>query len=359
MDIEINCTVADIAGLVGGEVIGDPAAPVRSIASIEQAGPQDLTFLSNKKYEPFLKTCQAAAVVVGPDQTEAAVTLIRVQNSDLAFATVMKRLAPAMTTLSAGISEHAYVAPDAKIGEEASIGPHAVVEAGSVLGDRCLIYPGAYVGPGAKLGDDCILHANATVGARVILGHRVIVHSGAVIGSDGFGYAFEAGVYHKIPQLGTVQLDDDVEVGANSTIDRARFDKTHIKTGTKIDNLVQIGHNAVIGEHCCLVALTGIAGSTTVGHHSVFAAQSGALGHLDIGEQTVVAARGGVIKDVASGTTMAGFPAQPLEDYKQAKVLVRRLPKLHQKIRDLEARIEQLESRSGRNTKTDEPADDQ
>jgi UDP-3-O-[3-hydroxymyristoyl] glucosamine N-acyltransferase len=228
------------------------------------------------------------------------------------------------------------IGQDVVLGTNVSIQPHAVLEDGVTVGANTVIGAHAYVGHEAKIGTDCLLAPRVTVGARSVLGNRVILHSGVVIGSDGFGFEMSGGRHVKVPQTGFVQLDDDVEVGANTTIDRARFGRTWIGEGTKIDNLVQIAHNVVIGKHSIIVAQTGIAGSAKLGNYVTMGGQAAVVGHVEIGDQVIVAARGGISKNVAPNQTMFGYVAMPMQEAKEQFVLARRLPKLFDRLKKLE-----------------------
>ena len=258
----------------------------------------------------------------------------------------LKVLFPPPARPKPGIHPGALVDENASLGADVSIGPFVVVEAGARIGDRTVLAPFVYVGAETVIGADCLLYPHVSVRERCVLGDRVIVHCGAVIGSDGYGYVQIGNRHEKIPQVGTVEIGDDVEIGANVCVDRARFDKTHICKGAKIDNLVQIGHNVVVGEHACIVALSGIAGSTRLGRGVTMAAQSGVLGHIDVGDNVIIAARGGVIKDVPAGSVVAGYPHTSLADYRASKVAVRRLPGVEKRLRQIEKRLEKIERRA-------------
>jgi UDP-3-O-[3-hydroxymyristoyl] glucosamine N-acyltransferase len=238
------------------------------------------------------------------------------------------------------------VAADVSVGEGASIGPLVSVAAGATVGDRSVVGAGCVLGRGIEIGADCILHPRVVVEDNCRIGDRCIVHSGTVIGSDGYGYATVDGLHHKVPQVGIVVLEDDVELGANVCVDRATLGETRIRRGTKVDNLVQIAHNVEVGDHCLLVAQVGISGSTTIGHHSVFAGQSGCSGHLKIGSGVVLAAKAAAYKDVPDGATMAGAPARPHREWLKANANLQRLDGLRQKVKQLEERLAELEGRN-------------
>lgn len=345
-----SMTPAELAAFLGAELHApspDPAAPpITSVAGLREAGPGDLSFLSNSKYSKWLSQTRAGAVLVTRDwQGEHTVPLLRVDNPDAAFAKATELFRPAPIPRPPGIAPSAVIHPTALIGPDAHIGPNAVIGANSRIGARCQIHPGVLIGDAVTLGDDVILHAGAVLRDHVIIGHRVIIHNNAVIGSDGFGYSVDdKGIRTKVPQVGTVRIGDDAELGACVCVDRARFGETRIGNGVKIDNLVQIAHNVVIHDHAVLVSQTGISGSTVIGKHAILAGQVGVAGHLTIGEHAVVGAQGGVTKDVPPKTYVWGTPAQPFDTYSKSLAHVSRLPKLQQKLAVLEARLARLEA---------------
>jgi UDP-3-O-[3-hydroxymyristoyl] glucosamine N-acyltransferase len=261
---------------------------------------------------------------------------IQVENASLAFAQLLEKFAPPPVRFAPGVHPSAVVSPDAVIGEGVSIQPFAVIEAGARIGAGSVIGAHGYVGQHAEVGEHTHLASRVTIGARCIVGSRVIIHSGAVLGSDGFGFELSEGRHVKIPQTGIVQVDNDVEIGANVTIDRARFGRTWIGEGTKIDNLVQIAHNVVIGKHCLIVSQTGISGSTRIGDYVTLAGQVGVVGHIEIGDRTIVAAQSGVSKSLPPGSTVFGTPAIPMRESKERFAFLARLPKLFARVKALE-----------------------
>ena len=272
----MQLTAREIAQLVGGELAGNPDTVVTGMAGIREAQPGDLSFVASPKYISAVKTTKASVVILARKASvETACTLIRVDDPAAAFAKVVERIAPPPIKFEAGVHPTAVVASTAKLGRNVSVQPTAVIEDGVVIGDRTVIGAGSYVGHGAQIGADCMLYARVVVRERTIIGNRVIVHGGVVLGADGFGFETVNGKYRKIPQVGIVEICDDVEIGANTTIDRARFGKTRIGRGTKIDNLVQIAHNCVIGEDCIICGLVGLAGSTIIGNRVTLAGQVG------------------------------------------------------------------------------------
>ncbi len=338
----MKCTVASIAELVQGTVIGNDQLELTGISSLTEARPGDISFLANPAYAAFLSQTKASAVLVTEPQDTDIIQIV-VPNPDMSFALVVSTHGPQARPLRPGIDPTAHIGDETIIDESATIGPYAVITDGAHIGADTVIHAHAFIGSDVRIGDDCTIYPHVTVRERCELGHRVVVHSGVVIGSDGFGYASLEGVHHKIPQVGIVVIGDDVEIGANTTIDRARFGVTRIGTGTKIDNLVQIAHNAELGEHCIIVAQVGIAGSTTLGRHVTMAGQSGIAGHLSVGDEAVIAARCGVAKNIPSKATVMGFPAQDIRVHKKQEVAMRRLPRTNDLIKQLEQRVAQLE----------------
>jgi UDP-3-O-[3-hydroxymyristoyl] glucosamine N-acyltransferase len=340
----MRTTAGAIAELVEGELVGDGGLLITGFSGIKEAGPRELTFLSNPKYEPLLAQAQAGAVLVPRQISCPGKTLIRVDNPSLSFTQAVNYLLKdAPDYKPQGIHPTAVIASGCKLGVGVAVGAHAVIEEGAEIGDNSCIYAGCYVGHQARVGRDCLIYPHVVVREKVILGNRVIIHSGTVVGSDGYGYVQVDGRHVKIPQTGTVVIEDDVEIGANVTIDRARFDKTTIGEGTKIDNLVQIAHNVTIGKHCLVIAQSGIAGSTKLGNYVILAAQAGLVGHLDIGDGAIVAAQSGVTKSLAAGEQVFGSPAQPLKNAYRSHAHIQRLDKYVEMIKDLRKRIEELE----------------
>lgn len=340
-----------LAELVEGELIqGDPAGIVTGLNSVGEAEPGDVTFLGNSKYLSALRGSRASAVLVGPDFTEPleGKALVRVANPTFAFSSVIRHFGPPARDFTPGVHETAFVSPKAVFDPmRVSIGPGVVIGDDVVIGDGTTIHAGVCVGQGVRIGDDCLLHANCTIADRCVLGARVIIHSGTVIGSDGFGYEFVKGRHAKVDQVGIVQLDDDVEVGACTSIDRARFGRTWIGEGTKIDNQVQIGHNVVTGKHCIIVAHAAIAGSVKIGSYVTIAGQTGIAGHLEIASQVTLLARSGVTKSITAPGAYAGYPARPLMDGRKAMVAQARLPELMERIQKLERRLAAFEKAGG------------
>jgi UDP-3-O-[3-hydroxymyristoyl] glucosamine N-acyltransferase len=335
-------TVEEIRAHVDGKLEGSGEGVLRGVAGLDEAGEGDLTFLANPKYRSALETTRASAVLVAegvPCPPHLAV--IRTPDPYAALMRVVHLFDPGLPEVAVGAHPTAVVSPEAVIGPEVGIGPHVVVEAGATLGARTRIAAGGYVGTDAVLGEDCYLYPHVYVGRGCRLGRRVHVQAGAVIGSDGFGYAPVDGVFRKIPQIGVVEIADDVEIGANACIDRATLGRTVIGRGTKIDNLVQIAHNVAIAEDGAVAAQSGIAGSTKIGRGVRLGGQAGLVGHLKIGDGASIGAQAGVIGDVAAGETVSGYPARPHRDAMRVEASVRRLPELIRRVRALEARVDE------------------
>ncbi|MFC1671611.1 UDP-3-O-(3-hydroxymyristoyl)glucosamine N-acyltransferase [Planctomycetota bacterium] len=339
----MKVTLQELADLVGGTVEGDTSIVITGISGVKEARKGDVTFIANQRYVGLLQETQASAVVVHKGlSNNLPMPAIRVENPDLAFAKIVESIAPKHPKLEPGIHPTAQISESVELGKDVSIQAFAVIREGVKIGDRSVVMPGVFIGEDTTIGADCLLEPQVTIRQRIAIGNRVIIHTGTVIGCDGFGFSTVEGVHHKIPQIGTVEIHDDVEIGANVTIDRARFDTTIIGRGTKIDNLVQIAHNVVIGEHSIIVAQTGISGSTVIGKNVILAGQSGVIGHIDIGDNVIAAARAGVTKDVPSNTRVSGFPALPHEKEMKLQACVRKLPELIATVKKLEEELTTL-----------------
>jgi UDP-3-O-[3-hydroxymyristoyl] glucosamine N-acyltransferase len=336
-------TVRSLAEHVGGVIAGDGAdRVVTGINDLRSALPDQVSFLGNSKYEPLALVSKAAAILVSPkDSPRFTFTRIVVESPSAAFGKISALFAPPVVRDAPGIHPTAVIAPDAVIGEGVSIAPHAVISAGVRLGARCVIGASTFVGEGTVIGEDTRLYPLVALRERCMIGARVIIHSGAVIGSDGFGYDFDpkTGRHVKIVHTGHVQIDDDAEVGANTTIDRGRFGRTHICEGVKIDNLVMIAHNVTIGAHSVIVAQTGISGSTSLGRYVTLAGQVGLAGHLTVGDKATVTAQSGLSKDVPAGAVLAGHHAVPIRESLRIEALTRRLPELLERLKALEDKL--------------------
>jgi len=336
-------TAGEIAARVRGTVEGDPSVELRGVAGLAEAGEGDLSFLANARYARLLGDTKASAVVVGTDWKGAApCALIRVRSADAAFAEAAAMIVPPDPGPEPGIHRSAVVAPDAALGRDVTIGPQCVVGPGASIGDGTVLAALCFVGARAVIGRDCLLHPLASVRERCRLGDRVILHNGAVIGSDGFGYIREPSGWRKIPQVGIVEVGDDVEIGANTTVDRARFGKTVIGRGVKLDNLVQVAHNVRIGDHTAMAAQVGISGSSSLGANVQVGGQAGMAGHIHVGEGCVLAAKAGVTKDIPPGSFVSGFPAVPHRDDMRNQAMIARLPELRGRVERLERRMEEI-----------------
>ena len=341
-------TTGELAAKLGAELEGDAGVLLTGVADLRAAGPGQLAFATAPHFWPVAAASAAAAVIVPTAAPLAAPrpVVLRAADADAAFTAACALFAPPPVVPPRGVHPQACVSPAAKLGENVSVGAFAVVEAGAEIGAGTTLYPQTYVGHGAKLGQDCLLYPFASVREHCRLGDRVILQNGAVIGADGFGYAVDAqGVRTKIPQVGIVVLEDDVEIGANATIDRARFGETRVGQGTKVDNLVQIAHNCVIGEHSVLCSQVGLAGTTTLGKHVICAGQAGLAGHLTVGDHAVVGAQAGVSKDLPGGQMYLGAPAVPRLEFGRSVAHVASLPKLKEQLKALAARLAALEAK--------------
>lgn len=340
-------TVDDIARKLNGSVQGDGACIIKSVASLIQAEEGDLAFLSNPRYIPDMAKTRASAVLVNEDwKGESGATLIRVKSADAAFALVAAWLARPVIIHQPGIHPTAVIAADAAIGRDVTIGPHCVIESGAVIGGRTVLVAQCYIGHFCEVGKDGLFYPHVTLREYCKVGDRVILHNGAVIGSDGFGYVKEAGHWKKIPQVGIVVLGNDVEIGANTAIDRARFGETRIGNGTKLDNLIQVAHNVTIGEDAAVAAQVGMAGSCHIGNRVQLGGQVGVAGHIEVGDDTAVMAQSGISKDVPPGSILLGSPAMTVREAKKLHAHAMRLPELKEKVSELDARIKVIEGKS-------------
>ncbi len=335
-------TAAKLAELVGGELVGNGDVVLTGVNSLDSASDGDISFLGNKKYAKQVADTAAAAVLVGKDFDTASVsgkTLIVCDNPNGAFAKAVELFAPPPVEYPPGVHPAAVVADSATLGEGVHVGPCAVVEPGASIGDGTVVGAGCYVGHNVEIGANTLIYPNVSIRERCVVGSRVIIHSGTTIGSDGYG--FEAGPMGivKIPQVGIVRIGDDVEIGANCAIDRARFGETHLKQGVKLDNLVHVAHNVVVGEFSMLIGQCGIAGSTKIGRGAIIAAQAGINGHITIGDGAKVAGTAGVVKDVPPGGVVVGTPAEPQRDFMARIILPKTVAKLKAKVEELEKKI--------------------
>jgi UDP-3-O-[3-hydroxymyristoyl] glucosamine N-acyltransferase len=338
----VERTLGELARLVGGELQGDSELRVSGVAGLEEAQINQLSFVVGPKYLPLARASEAGALIVPPKLRDINKPLIITDNPYLAFAKILSLFTPKPRP-PLGVSSKAHIGAEVKVGDSVSIQPNVYVGDSTVLGDRVSLHGGVYIGSEVCIGHDTILYPNVTILDRCIIGDRVTIHSGTVVGSDGFGFAQDGNSYFKIPQVGIVQIDDDVEIGANCTIDRATMGKTWIQRGVKIDNLVQIAHNVVVGEDGIIVAQVGISGSTKVGKNVILAGQVGVTGHLEIGDNVRVGAQSGIAKSIPPGQTVSGSPAISHRDWLKNCQILSRLPELRKKILNLEKRLAAIE----------------
>jgi len=343
----VNKTLAELAQHVGGAVVGDGQVTIERVAAIDEAGAGAITFLAHPRYRRHLSGCRASAIIIGPDVTQelplgVGKGYLVASDPYLAFAKILK-LFEISPHFSATVSAFAHVDPTSEVSPAVTIFSHGYVGRGAKIGRGTVLYPGVFLGEGSQVGEDCVLHPNVVVREGCRIGNRVILHAGVVIGSDGFGYAGRGEGRVKIPQVGVVVVEDDVEIGANSTVDRATLGCTVIGRGTKIDNLVQIAHNVVIGENSIIAAQAGVAGSTRIGRNVTLAGQVGVANHIEIGDGATIGPQSGVAKRVAPGAVLSsGLPASPHQEWLRVMTLLPQLPKLWQALRGLEKKVAQL-----------------
>lgn len=343
-------TVGDLAAHVGGEVEGDAALEIRGVAPLESAGPRELSLVANPRYLRYLEASRAAAVLVPhalAAQVSGPATQIRVADVHAALATLLPLLYPEPQR-TPGVHPTAVLEPDVVLGSDVTISPYAVLGRGAEVGDRARVGAHAVVGAGCRIGADSVLHPHVTLYPGAQVGARCILHSGVRLGTDGFGFVYADGAHRKVPQVGGCRLGDDVEVGANTTIDRGSIGDTVIGDGTKIDNLVHLGHNVRVGRHAIIIAQVGVSGSTTIGDGAVVAGQAGVGGHLSIGAGARVGAQAGVTADVAPGETVSGYPARPHAEALRTQANVFRLPELLRRVRRIEQTLGLIEGAADR-----------
>lgn len=347
-------SLRELAEIVGGEILGDPSVTIDGVAGIREAEKGEITFIANPKYEVYLGTTQASAVIADSEDNSKT-PILKVSNPYLAFLKVVTLFSEsAFEKCPRGIHQTAIIDDTVEIGGEVSIGAHAVIGAGTVIGDRTTILPLVAVCDGVKIGSECLIFPHVTIREHCEIGDRVIIHSGTVIGSDGFGYVNDGSIHNKIPQIGIVRIEDDVEIGANSTVDRATTGVTLIGRGSKLDNLVQIAHNVVIGDNSILAAQVGVSGSTELGKNVTLAGQAGLVGHIKIGEGAKVGAQSGVTKSISPQTSVSGYPAREHGFAKKTYAATARLPEILKEFRKLKARVEQIEKGLGSGSSTED-----
>jgi UDP-3-O-[3-hydroxymyristoyl] glucosamine N-acyltransferase len=335
-------TLAELAEYVGGRVCGDPNTIIKSASTLGRAGKGDISFLANHKYEKQLRTTKASAVIVGKETSSTPVPLLVAEDPYYAFMQIMVLLHGHRKHKKVGISPRSSISDSAKVGTDCHIHAFVTIADEAKVGDGCIIYPNVYIGQGVQIGNDNIIYPNVTIYDGCKIGNRVIINANSTIGEDGFGYASHKGMHHKIPQTGTVIIEDDVEIGACCGIERGTLGDTVIGQGSKLGDLVTVGHGTKIGAHCLLVAQVGIAGSTTLGHHCVVGGQVGIVGHINIGNNVTIAAQAGVINNVPDGKVVLGAPAIEANQGKRAYSMIEYLPEMRQSIRRLENQIEHI-----------------
>jgi len=334
----------ELANILGAELTESFDLEIHGVAGVHEAGEGKITFITGKNYLKDLELSRASAALVPLETPAMHLPLLRLKNPRLAFAKAIE-LFYVKPYRAIGISEKASIGANVVIGADPSIHPFAVLADDSILGDRVTLHPGASIGSGSRVDDDCIIHAKVSIGENIRIGKRVIIHAGTVLGSDGFGFVTDNGRHHKIPQVGGVVIEDDVEIGSNCTIDRATLGNTVIKKGTKIDNQSQVAHNVTIGEHCLIAAQAGIAGSSTLGNYVVFGGRVGVADHISIGDRVMVGGGSGITKDVEAGQIIVGYYAMPIRDWLKVQAILPKLPELKKRISDLEKQIKGLHNR--------------
>lgn len=335
-------TLGELAEFVGGQVYGDPNIVIKSTSTLGRADEGDISFLTNRKYEKQLKTTKASAVIVGKETMSAAVPLLIAEDPYYAFMQIMVLLHGHRKHNKIGISPKASISDNAKIGVDCHIHDFVTICDGARIKDGCVIYPGAFIGEKTQIGNDSIIYPNVVIYDNCVIGNRVIINANSVIGEDGFGFATHKGVHHKIPQTGSVIIEDDVEIGACCGIERGTLSDTIIGQGSKLGDMVAIGHGTKIGSHCLLVAQVGIAGSTNLGHHCVVGGQVGIVGHINVGNNVTIAAQAGVINNIPDNKIVLGAPAIEANQGKRAYSMIQYLPEMRQNIRELQNQFEQI-----------------
>jgi UDP-3-O-[3-hydroxymyristoyl] glucosamine N-acyltransferase len=344
----------ELADKLGASLSGDGDTEILDVAGIREAERGHVTYIAGKNYLKDLEHCRASAVLVPEDSPDMHLPLLRVKNPRLAFARAIGlfRVKPSG---SLGISDKAFIGNNVTIGANCSLHPFVVVDDNARIGDRVTLYPGVYIGKGSSIDDDSLIYPNVSIGHTVSVGKRVIIHAGTVVGSDGFGFVTDSGKHHKIPQVGGVLIGDDVEIGANCSIDRATLGNTVIRKGTKIDNLVQVAHNVTIGEHCILAGQVGIAGSTTLGNYVVLGGQAGVADHITIGDQVMAGGGSAITRDVEAGQVIAGRNAMPVKDWLKVQAVLPKLPELKKNLSRLEKQIQEIKDQLSEASKGERP----
>jgi UDP-3-O-[3-hydroxymyristoyl] glucosamine N-acyltransferase len=340
-------TADQIAALINGQVLGNPQVKVTGLAKIEEGLEGTLSFLSNPKYEEYIYSTKSSICIVNnsfdPSKPlPSSLTLIKVEDAYSCFAKLLEAYAQ-MTRKQPGIEQPSFISQTAKIGEHLYLGAFAYVGDNVLIGNNVVIYPNAYIGDNVKIGDDTVIHPGATIYNDCVIGNRCVIHAGVIVGADGFGFApNEKGEFQKVPQIGNVVIEDDVEIGSNTTIDRATMGSTFIRKGVKIDNLCQIAHNVDVGQHTAMAAQVGVAGSAKIGQHVMIGGQAGISGHLKIADGTKIVAQSGIPSTVKKADTLMGSPGIPLDDFKRSYFGFRKLPFILTKLQELEKQLKEL-----------------
>jgi UDP-3-O-[3-hydroxymyristoyl] glucosamine N-acyltransferase len=340
----MEVSLAKLAKLVGGEVVGDLKKKIRGVAPFDDAAGDDITLAGKVSYLKRINTTDAGAVIVPMDFQESSKSIVRVENPRLAFAKILNLFHPP-SKREVGINTNACIGGRFVCGKDVSIGSFVVIRDNVTMGDRVTLHPGVVIGDDVVIGNDVEIHPNVTVLERCRIGNRVTINAGTVIGSEGFGFVPDGEKYYKMPQTGIVQIDDDVEIGACNTIDRATFGKTWIQSGVKTDNLVMIAHNVTVGERTILVSQVGISGSTTIGKHAILAGQAGVLGHLTIGDNVVITAQSGIARSIPDGEVVSGSPEMPHRLWLRVQRILPKLPELKKKLMEVEKRLRKMEEK--------------
>lgn len=335
-------TVEQIAQIVHGEIEGDPSIVITGASSVETAVEGDISFVAHPKYLKYLSSTKASALLIKPNSPSRGKTVLRVENPEFSFLKVLKEFFFSTNYIKPGIHSTAVIGKEVQLGSGVYIGPHAVIGDKARIGDNTILHPGVIIEHHAKIGNSTILHAGVYIGSNTEIGQRVTIFMGSVIGCDGFGFVKQNGQYYKMPHLGNVIIEDDVEIGANCTIDRGTLGATKIGKGTKLDNMVHIAHNVEIGENTVIAAQTAIAGSTNLGSHVMVGGQAGFTDHIEVGDHVKLAARSGVTKSIPSGVVISGFPARNHSIAKKQEAALRQLPQLVKRIRQIEKELKLL-----------------
>jgi len=338
--------LSKIAEIAGGELAGDGSVAITGVARIEDAGAGDISFIASARYLQHLDASPVSALIIPKDLAfKHQLPVIRAENPYFAFLKVVSAFYPPKPLIEKGVHETAVIPRSVRLGKDISIGAYVVIGEDCEIGDRCVILPGVVLGNGVSMNEDCLVHTNVSIRDGVKLGSRVVLHNGVVLGSDGFGFTQESGQYHKIPQVGTVVIEDDVEIGANTAIDRSMLGETRICSGVKLDNLIQIGHNCTVGEHTVISGQAGVSGSTHIGKYVRIGGQAGFAGHIRIGDRAAIGAQAGVSKNVPEGIMVSGYPAKPHRDELRLEAAVRRLPELLKEVKELKIKVRDLEEK--------------